>query len=146
MIEFYKVYDLFIEVGMSESGLFVLYINPISNEAEWLPVFGSETEDCYEDLEEMQERIDNEPGWIELPDKHELELNSRLPLRFAEEYLKPADCDLVFNFFRHKIAYSNFRVLLDRLDMTKQWYQYEDNAVREALKQWLVDNEIEFSE
>jgi len=146
MIEFQKVYDLFTEVGMSEPGLFMPYINPTTNEAEWLPTSDSEAMIDYEDLEEMQERINNEPGWIELPDKHELKLDSRLPLGFAEDCLKPEDCDLVYNFFRHRGAYSNFRALLDRLDMTQTWYQYEDNAIRAALKKWLVNNKIEFSE
>jgi hypothetical protein len=132
---------------MSEPGYFVMYINPTSNEAEWLPtqeavgLIG-----CDEEQEELEKRINNEPGWITLPDKRDLDLGSRLPLRFAEEHLKPEDCDLVYNFFRHRGAYSNFRAFLDRLGMTEKWYQYEDNAIREALKQWLIDEEIEFSE
>mgnify|MGYP001168704632 CR=1 FL=1 len=146
MIEFQKVYDLFTEFGMSEPGLFVLYINPTSNEAECLPDNDFEFDDWDEEQKKLEERIENEPGWIAVPDEHDLELDSRLPLRFAEENLEPEDCDLVYDFFRHRGAYRNFRALLDRLGMTEKWYQYEDNAIREALKQWLINEEIEFSE
>jgi len=50
------------------------------------------------------------------------------------------------NFFRHRGAYSNFRALLDRLEMTDKWYQFQNKAIRKALKKWLNDNDSEFSE
>ena len=148
MIDLEKVFCLFCDVGMSEPRLFIPFINPVTNEADFLPAEDSDAADGYdaEELEELQARIHNDPNWLKLPDRHELGLGSRLPLRFADEYLRPADCDLVYNFFRHRGAYSNFRALLDRLEMTDKWYQFQNDAIRNALKEWLQDNDIEFSE
>lgn len=148
MIELEKVFNLFCDVGMSEPRLFIPFINPVTNEADFLPAEDSDAADGYdeEELDELQARINNDPNWLKLPDRYELGLGSRLPLQFAGEYLRPADCDLVCNFFRHRGAYSNFRALLDRLEMTDKWYQFQNDAIRNALKQWLIDNDIEFSE
>ncbi|NMA47462.1 MAG: hypothetical protein GX945_12960 [Lentisphaerae bacterium] len=146
MIELKKVFDLYSEVGMSEPRYFIPYINPQTNEVESLPVPDSEMEDTYdpEELEELWERIINDPNWIEVPDRRELGLDSRVPLRFADEHLSPANCDLVEHFFRRRGAYRKFYALLERLGMLEKWYQFQDEAVYEAIEQWLQENDIEF--
>ena len=148
MIELEKVFSLFCDVGMSEPKFFIPYINPVTNEADYLPASDSGATDGYdeEELEELEARILNDPNWLQLPDRRDLGLGSRLALQFAEEYLKPADCDSVYIFFRHRGAYSKFRALLDRLEMTDKWYQFQNDAIRNALKEWLQDNDIEFTE
>ncbi len=147
MIEFEKVFDLFTDLGMSEADYYVLYINATSNETLFLPGGAHPDPGVFEeDLEELEKRIEEEPGWIKLPNKYELNLGNRVPKRFADEHLEPDDCDLVYDFFRSRGAYRNFRNFLDRLGKTDEWYKFEENAIREALKQWLRDEEIEFSE
>ena len=145
MIEFEKVYDLFTDFGMSDISDLTLYINTISNETGYLSEEMERLTDD-EDIQITKKRIGSEPGWVQLPDRRELDLGSRLPVHFAEDHLSPEDCDQVHDFFRHSGAYRNFRALLDRLNKTDDWYQYQDNAIREALKEWLRDNDIEFSE
>ncbi|HOG51610.1 MAG TPA: UPF0158 family protein, partial [Lentisphaeria bacterium] len=146
MIEFEKVFDIFTDLGMSEADYYVLYINPVSNETLFLPGGSHPDPGVFEDLEELEKRIEEEPGWVKLPDKYELNLGNRVPKRFADEHLEPDDCDLVYDFFRHRGAYRNFRNYLDRIGKTDEWYKFEENAIREALKEWLRDEEIEFSE
>ncbi|NMA47322.1 MAG: hypothetical protein GX945_12250 [Lentisphaerae bacterium] len=147
-IELKKVFDLYSEVGMSEPRYYIPYINPKTNEVESLPEPDSDAEQIYEEedpegLAELRKRIENDPNWIEVPDRHELGLGSRVPLRFAGEHLSPADCELVEDFFRRRGAYRNFRALLERLDKVEEWYQFRDNAINEAIKEWLEENDIE---
>lgn len=135
---------------MSEPRYYIPYINPKTNEVESLPEPDSEAEKIYEEedpeeLAELRKRIVNDPNWIEMPDYRLLGLGSWMPLRFARECLSPADCERAENFFRRRGAYRNFRVLLERLGMLEKWYQFQDEAIYEAIKEWLQENEIEFT-
>ena len=114
-----KIYDFFTDFSGMEDGWVEAYINTTTKETAVFFLDGGETylnDKPFDDSEELREKIETEPGWVEMPSKRDLNLGSRVPLSFAEENLEPGDCDLVYNFFRHPGAYSNFRALLDRLD------------------------------
>jgi hypothetical protein len=55
----------------------------------------------------------------------------------------PLKSDEVRDFFRKRGAYSRFKDLLDRCGMLERWYQYEAEAVEEALREWAEDNDIQ---
>ena len=147
MIDFETLFDFFSEDSMSEPDYFILYINTNSNETLLLPGdMHPDKADGFDDVKAMKKRIKTEPGWVKLPEKSDLTMGNQLPLRFANYHLEPEDCDQVHDFFHHSGAYRNFRGLLDRLNKTDEWYKFEENAMREALKEWLRHKKIEFSE
>lgn len=77
--------------------------------------------------------------YVSIPHKAELDLGSRLPLRFAAERI-PHRYDDVRAIFRSKGAYSRFKSLLTNERALEEWYGYQDAAVQTALMEWAADN------
>jgi hypothetical protein len=77
-----------------------------------------------------------------VPDQSALDLGSRLVFRFVREVM-PADYDAVAEIFRRRGAYSRYKDLLDRRGMLQRWYDYENDATREALLAWAAECGIE---
>ncbi|WP_037008868.1 hypothetical protein [Pseudomonas sp. RL] len=73
--------------------------------------------------------------YLILPGPNELDLGRSLVLRFAERFL-PDDYGDVQDMFRRKGAYSAFKDRLARKGMLDQWYEYEAQAQRQALREW----------
>lgn len=94
----------------------------------------------YGDFEELPEDIDD-PKYISIPHKTELDLGKRLVLNFAYEFLADNSKDVEI-IFRSKGAYSRFKGLLDRLGKLELWYNYENNALQKAILKWCKENNI----
>ncbi|MFW8602451.1 transglutaminase-like domain-containing protein [Desulfobacterota bacterium M19] len=97
----------------------------------------------YGDFDELPEDIDD-PQYISIPHKTELNLGKRLVLKFAYKYLGDK-ADEVESFFRRKGAYAKFKSLLERLGKLELWYKYEESAQRKLLTEWLEDNNIKIA-
>lgn len=95
----------------------------------------------YGDHEPLPDDIESE-RYVVLPHKNDLDLGRRLVLRFAAEVM-PDDEPKIQEIFRRPGAYARFKVLLERRGALQQWYTYEDEAKREALRAWCADKEIE---
>lgn len=89
--------------------------------------------------EVLPEDLHDASRYVSIPHKVELDLGSRLPLRFADERLPHRYSD-VRAIFRSKGAYSRFKSLLIHERALDEWYAYQDAAVREALTKWAADN------
>jgi hypothetical protein len=89
----------------------------------------------------LPEDIEDSDKYVAIPHKQDLDLGRRLVLRFAEEQL-PEALDDVYEIFRRKGAYSRFKDLLERRSRLQQWYEYEENRKKEALRQWCEDHGI----
>lgn len=77
--------------------------------------------------------------YVPIPQNDELDLGSRLPLRFANEHL-PHRCDDVRAIFRSRGAYGRFKSLLIAESALDEWSTYRDAAVQAALTEWAADN------
>jgi hypothetical protein len=55
----------------------------------------------------------------------------------------PESCDTVATFFRHRGAYGRFKDLLERKGMLETWYEYEAQAVEQALRTWSEENGLQ---
>ena len=89
--------------------------------------------------EVLPEDLDDTSRYAPIPHKAELDLGSRLPVRFADERL-PHRYDDVRAIFRSKGAYGRFKSLLMAERALDDWYAYQDTAVKAALTEWAADN------
>ena len=94
--------------------------------------------------EELPEDVYDEDKYIALPSKQELDLGKSLVFKFIEKSL-PADYDQVNSMFHKKGAYSRFKLFLEKKNMLDQWYQYEQEAQLQAIKDWCEENNVEYS-
>ncbi|MCX5771803.1 MAG: UPF0158 family protein [Candidatus Hydrogenedentes bacterium] len=97
----------------------------------------------YSDIDEIPEDIDDE-RYVEIPDKRDLDLGRELVFRFAEQAM-PDDIDLVYGFFRHAGAYSNFKNLVNHRNLLEQWHEFENAAMRKAIEEWCNENAIKLT-
>jgi hypothetical protein len=94
------------------------------------------------DEEPLPDDIEDSEKYVAVPHKNDLDLGSRLALRFAERSLLD-DVDSVHEMFRRRGAYRQFKALLEQRGMLQQWYEFEEKSQKEALRQWCEDTGIE---
>ena len=104
--------------------------------------FISESGDSDEDLPD--DLYENEQ-YLRLPDKHDLDLGSRIVHRFIQEHA-PEFADDVRGIFSRKGAYRRFKGFLETNDMLDAWHAYENAQTESALKTWCKDNGIELAQ
>ena len=92
--------------------------------------------------EEIPEDLEDPDRYLVIPHKNELDLGSRLALRFAAQQL-PARYDQVEGFFQRRGAYARFKDLLEREGALELWYAFEAESAEKALKQWCAENGLE---
>lgn len=79
--------------------------------------------------------------WVALPGKHDLDLGQRLVYRFASERL-PQEYDRIRAIFSRRGAYARFKDFLAEKEMLQSWYDFEQEAEKQALLQWCRENDI----
>lgn len=84
--------------------------------------------------EELPDDIDSEP-YVSVPHKNDLDLGQVLVLRFTAESM-PQDEMAVRDIFRRSGAYARFKTLLSQRGQLDAWYQFEEAALEEALREW----------
>jgi hypothetical protein len=108
------------------------YVSKVTGEIHWI----GEGID-----EEPPEDIDDGSLYIAVPQKSDFDLGRSLVLRFVEEQI-PNSIESVYEFFRRRGAYAKFKSLLDRVGQLDAWYQYEQAATEEALRNWCEENDL----
>ncbi len=91
--------------------------------------------------EELPDDINDETKYISLPHKNDLNLGRNLVLDFTYQYL-PEEAENIESIFRKKGAYSRFKNILERNGIIDEWYEYENKAQENALREWCKLNEI----
>jgi hypothetical protein len=81
------------------------------------------------------EDLETSDQYVAVPSKQELDLGKRVALRFAEAHL-PEQCERISAIFCHPGAYARFKALLEASGHLAAWYEFENNAQREALSDW----------
>ena len=95
--------------------------------------------------EEVPDDLETSNRYIAVPHKNDLDLGSRLALRFAAEEL-PNRYAQIEGFFRHRGAYARFKELLAAESRLEQWYAFEVKATESALRDWCAVNDIQIVE
>ena len=85
--------------------------------------------------EEPPEDIDDIERYIRVPHKHDFDLGKPLVMKFVEHEI-PEAIDAVYEIFRKKGAYSRYKSLLVSRGLLDAWHAFEEQARKEALKQW----------
>jgi len=93
------------------------------------------------DVDEMPEDVDDEK-YLEVPHKNDLDLGKALVLGFASEHL-PDEVHEVDRIFSRKGAYARFKQLLENRGLLQEWYDYENQRTKTALKEWCANEGIE---
>jgi len=94
------------------------------------------------DSDELPEDVDDPDKYLTIPHKNDLELGKALVIEFTSEYL-PEELDRVYSIFRSRGAYSRYKDLLDEKGLLDEWYRFENERQRVALKEWCRENSIE---
>lgn len=91
--------------------------------------------------EELPEDIGDENKYIALPHKNDLNLGKNLALEFTYQYL-PEEAEKIEFIFHRKGAYSRFKNILEEKGMIDKWYEHENEAQENALREWCKFNGI----
>ena len=96
--------------------------------------------------EDLPEDVEHSDRYVPVPGKYDLDLGKGLALRFAHEYLPPADVDAVYSFFRREGAYRRFKDLLDRRGLLERWHAFDDEQTLQALREWCAERGLAVEE
>lgn len=80
-----------------------------------------------------------------IPHRDDLEFGSRLPERFAGEFM-PESLDAVREIFSYSGAYYRFKSLLNERGLLQSWYDYERNYRMEILREWCKEVGVDIHE
>ena len=92
-----------------------------------------------DDADEVPDDIEERADFLFVPTKHDLNLGKVLVLDFADQHMEP-HADEVRRIFSRAGAYSRFKELLHRLELTERWYDFEADATNRALDDWASEN------
>ena len=140
MFSLKQLWDAYQEADFSSQDGSYAAINPDDGRIVVVP---SEFAFGLDEIEDVESQL-SEGNWLELPTKNDLELGRPLVFQFAEQYLYGADYDRAERYFSRRGAYRKWKDLLIARDLEKKWYQFEEKATIEALKEWLTENDVTF--
>ncbi len=92
-------------------------------------------------FDELPEDIDS-ADYLRLPGPRDLDLGSRLVMRFADEIL-PDHADNIARIFSRRGAYGRFKDFLEEIGALKQWHDYENAATEKALRAWCAEKGLD---
>lgn len=87
----------------------------------------------------------DEENVLAIPNRYDLDLGKELVFDFMSEKM-PQDYNRVQDIFSYRGAYARFKDFLHERGMLQEWYNYEDEQTRAALRRWCEDNNLEISE
>ena len=134
VISFDDIENAFFFVSMDQQYMHNAYLCKETGEIFYTSEMG--------DSDELPEDIDEAEKYIAIPHKNELNLGKDLVIEFISEYL-PEELDRVYSIFRRKGAYSRYKDLLGSKGALEDWYKFENERQKAALKEWCRENNIE---
>jgi len=133
-ISFDDIENAFLFVSMDQQGMHNAYLCKETGHIFYTSEMG--------DSDELPEDVDNPDQYITIPHKNDLELGKALVIEFTSKYM-PEELDRVYSIFRGKGAYSRYKDLLEMKGFLDEWYKYENERQKAALKEWCMENDIE---
>ncbi len=85
--------------------------------------------------EELPTDLDDSTKYVQIPNKHELDLGTHLVFDFTRQQI-PEQYDTVHDIFRRKGAYRRFKGFLERHGKLHDWYAFSSSAESKALAEW----------
>ena len=133
MINFSDIEDAFLFVSSDQRFMNSAVLNRKSGEIFYRSEFSGE--------DDFPEDVDSE-DYIEIPHKNDLNLGRNLVFDFVLKYI-PEKANEVDSFFHRKGAYSNYKYLLEKLNLLDKWYKFEDEKIKTILLEWCLKNDIQ---
>ncbi len=133
-VSFSDIENAFLFVSMDQQFMHMAYLCKETGQIFYTSEMG--------DSDELPDDIDDPDKYITIPHKNELDLGKDLVIEFTSEYL-PGELERVYSIFRHKSAYSRYKDLLESKGVLKNWYEYENERQKVALKKWCKENKIQ---
>ena len=99
----------------------------------------------YGDFGYEEEQAPEESELIYLPTWQDLDLGKSLVKKFAMQQM-PDDYDTILDIFSRRGAYSRFKPFLHEKGRLDDWYEYEKNAQKQAIRDWCERNEVELED
>lgn len=134
MINYSDLEMAFLFVSMSPPDEHYAYLNKETGDTYYVSEFG-DGDDLPDDLEENE-------NYISIPHKNDLDLGRNLVFDFVAANL-PDAFEKVRSIFSSKGAYARYKDLLEYTGQLEAWYDFENKATEQALRQWCNDNDIE---
>ena len=94
------------------------------------------------DSDKLPRDIEDDEKYIGIPHKNDLELGKGLVFEFVQNKI-PNEIEIVEGFFSHRGAYSNYKNYLSKINKLEEWYEFENKAQENALREWCKENNIE---
>lgn len=95
-------------------------------------------------IDDFPENFEDD-DFIEIPHKNDLDLGKDLVFDFVSSHL-PQRLGEVDQIFRARGAYRRFKSLLESVGLLEEWYRFEDERTKSALRQWCKDNGLQIKE
>jgi hypothetical protein len=112
----------------------IAYVSRSTGETYWESDAG--------DLHELPDDLEGNDDYVEIPDKRDLNLGTRLVMQFVNQEI-PGLEDNVRSIFSRKGAYGRYKAFLDQLGLLNKWHSFEAAGTKEALMLWCKDNDIQ---
>jgi hypothetical protein len=135
-ISFDDIENAFFFVSMDQQGMHNAYLCKETGQIFYTSEIG--------DADELPEDVDDPEKYITIPHKNDLDLRKALVIEFTSKYL-PEELDRVYSIFRSKGAYAIYKDLLERKGFLDEWYKYENERQKAALKELCMENSIEIT-
>lgn len=137
MINYSDLEMAFLFVSMSPPDENYAYFNKETGDTYYVSEFG-DSDDLPDDFEENE-------NYISIPHKNDLELGRNLVFDFVAANL-PDAFEKVRSIFSSKGAYARYKDLLEYNGQLEAWYDFENKATEQALRQWCNDNDIKVTD
>ena len=87
---------------------------------------------------EPPEDLETSDQYVEIPNRNDLSLGTRLVFDFVRQKL-PEAWDDVSDIFRRKGAYGRYKAFLRRRGALDRWHAFENAATERALREWAAE-------
>lgn len=85
--------------------------------------------------EDLPEDLGDADLYWQVPTSRDLDLGRGLVTRFVRDVMPGAAAE-VAEIFRQRGAYTRYKSMLERRGLLQRWYDYENDATRDALLDW----------
>jgi hypothetical protein len=92
----------------------------------------------------LPEDLETSDRYVAVPSKQDLDLGRPLALRFAETHV-PEHYEAIFSVFSRPGAYARFKNLLETHGRLAAWYEFENKAQQDALRDWCAAEGLELT-
>ncbi len=129
-----KIEEAFLFVSSAPPFEHDAYLNKETSEFYYVSALG--------DSDELPDDLEESDKYISIPHKNDLDLGRDLVFAFVSANL-PDEYGKVRGFFSGRGAYARYKDLLESKGQLEAWYEFENQAVKTALRERCKENNID---